>query len=232
MDQTIGTIEGADDQAAADAQTALKSTPESTEPMASVGAYRQNRVKNYFGVPDSPRTDRWRAHSGQSGPVEPVSGLRWPSGLAAIQGFYGNPRPFQVGSRVGEAWPQAILVPVPLPAPLFFADRPVHTVSCHRLVAPSLQRILGAIRAVGNEAWASLSPYGGCYCWRLQRGGDRLSTHSWAIAVDFGVSRNPRGQSWADFPPVVLKAFRDEGWIHGLNFPTPDPMHWQACSGY
>ncbi len=160
------------------------------------------------------------------------STVRWPRGEDAVKCFFGDPRRFQAGSRVDEAWPRAILSTIHLPAPLIFAGRSVHTLSCHYLVRPSLERILTRVRQSGDEAWASLSPYAGCYCWRVQRGWDKLSTHSWAIAVDLGVSRNPRGQGWADFPPVVLQAFADEGWTHGVGFPVPDPMHWQACSGY
>jgi hypothetical protein len=156
----------------------------------------------------------------------------WPRGLQEIKARYGDPGLFRVGSRVRAAWEYHILEAIKLPAPLYYAGRPVHTLTCHHLVKPSLERVLHSVRDAGDVAWDSLSPYGGCYCWRLMRGGGQLSAHCWAIAVDLGVSRNPQGQAWPDFHPAVIAAFRAEGWTHGVDFPCPDPMHFQACSGY
>lgn len=156
----------------------------------------------------------------------------WPSGIDELKARYGDPEKYQQGTRVDARWPQMILEHIILPAPLIFAGKPVRTITCHQLVRPSLERILRHVRDAGPEAWASLSPYGGCYCWRVQRGGDVLSTHCWGIAIDLGTSRNPRGQGRADFHPAVIEAFDYEGWRHGLHFPTPDPMHFQAVAGY
>jgi hypothetical protein len=163
----------------------------------------------------------------------------WPHGIDAVRATYGDIRPFiqQDFDRLSApGWAPAKLTVVTLPAPLHYTGRPVRSIWCHSYIAPSLRVVLGRIWDAGQDAWDSLDPYGGCWCVRAIRGSagpaiDHLSRHSEAIALDFGVSRNPRGQAWADFHPAVTSAFDEEGWCHGLVFATPDPMHWQACYG-
>jgi len=158
----------------------------------------------------------------------------WPTGLAQIKREFGDPIPFlrDAATRVTDCWPDAILGRVELPAPLHLEwdqSRVVKAICCHRLVAASLGSILTQIHDDG--LWYELEPYGGCYCWRVQRGSSRLSAHCWAIAVDFRVSTCRLGQV-GDMPMAVVEVFEASGWTWGGRWARRDDQHFQAASGY
>ena len=74
----------------------------------------------------------------------------------------------------------------------------------------------------------------GCFAPRGKRSDpSRLSTHSWGIAVDINAATNPmRKPMVKDIPDEWVAIFEAVGWTWGGWFPTPDPMHFQWCSGY
>ena len=60
-----------------------------------------------------------------------------------------------------------------------------------------------------------------------------LSVHAFAAAVDINAKSNPmRKPMVCDMPAEFIACFTDAGFTHGASFPTPDPMHFQLCSGY
>lgn len=60
-----------------------------------------------------------------------------------------------------------------------------------------------------------------------------VSVHAWGLAVDINKDQNPqRSPIVTDMPPLFVDAFVREGFTWGGKFPTPDPMHFQWCSGY
>ena len=113
--------------------------------------------------------------------------------------FYGDPD----ADRNGEpdrTWEDANLTRILPPYPMVLAwdiKAPVKTIRCHRLVAPSLTRILTRIgEHYGSPAAiraARMHLYGGCYTFRSIRGGAALSTHAFGVAIDLDPERNPLG---------------------------------------
>jgi D-alanyl-D-alanine carboxypeptidase len=151
----------------------------------------------------------------------------WPT-QAEADGFYGNPR-----GRNGKAsknWEATNLVAITPPFQLHFAGSIIRQFKIHRKCAASLGRVFDAIwQAAGHdqkkiEQWG-VSTFGGSYNFRLMRGSNRLSMHSYGCAIDLAPDRFPMGRKLPCFAPEVLAAFDAEGWV---NLPR-DRMHFQAA---
>ena len=109
----------------------------------------------------------------------------WPS-QAGRDAFYGNPRGRNT-SRPSPAWEKANLVSIKPPFRMTYDGRAVSSLTIHRKCAESLLRVLTAIWVAAGKKQAvvdqwGVSVYGGAYSYRLVRGGDTLSSHSWACA--------------------------------------------------
>lgn len=156
----------------------------------------------------------------------------FPSGLDQIREHYGDPREFRTGDGgVLPTW-EKLLGIVQLPAPLALGwdrDVLVTKVRIHYKLVPSLGRIFDRLHDDGN--WPLLLSFDGTYVWRAKRNGEKLSTHSWGIAIDLNASTNQLG-SRGDMPVEVIRAFGEEGWEWGGDWHRPDPMHFQACYDY
>jgi len=150
--------------------------------------------------------------------------------------FYGNPR----GSdgAASAKWERANIVRLRPPWPIVTSwdDKPVQGIRIHRLCADSLSQILGVIWEAAGRDIATIQQWGmhlhgGGYTYRLMRGSNRLSMHSWGCAVDFDPERNGYGDKTPYFAqcPAVLQAFAQEGWTWGGVWTKPDGMHWQAA---
>jgi hypothetical protein len=158
---------------------------------------------------------------------------RWPM-QADCNRFYGNPRGTNGGPSA--AWESANLVSVKPPYRMTYAGKPVSGIRIHRKCAESLKRVLARIwDAAGRDQatvdrWGA-SIYGGAYNYRLMRGGNALSMHSWGCAIDLDPARNGLGDQTPHFAnvPEVLEAFAAEGWEWGGDWSRRDGMHWQAA---
>ena len=119
------------------------------------------------------------------------------------------------------------IVFVQLPYHLVFLDAMVRRVRCHELVATSLREIFEEIFDAGLEGHAT--HYAGIYALRKQRqNSNRLSAHSWGIAIDLNAERLPQG-SELDQHSGVVEIFKKHGWYYGGDFkPLRDPMHMSA----
>jgi hypothetical protein len=99
---------------------------------------------------------------------------------AKIKAFYGEP---------GEA----NLVTAEFPYPMYYDGKLAKKFRCHRLVK---DRIISALSQVLKEYGLQkikelgLDQFGGCFNYRLMRGGSSLSTHAWGIALDFDPANN------------------------------------------
>ena len=78
-----------------------------------------------------------------------------------------------------------------------------------------------------------ITGFGGCFSFRPQRTGTKLSAHAWGIAIDLNPEINAQGTA-GDMDPAIIKVFRDAGFQWGGDWQgkTRDPMHFQFCSGY
>jgi len=107
-------------------------------------------------------------------------------------------------------------------------------VTCHVKIADSLKAILEDLK--DNPATAFiLDEWAGCYNHRNMRGSDRLSLHSWGIAVDFWPRYNGMYTQWplvAQMPIEVMEVFCKHGWTAAGAFWGRDAMHFQATRPY
>ncbi len=151
--------------------------------------------------------------------------------------FYGDPRA-PGGDAPAVAWEMANLVRVRPPFRMTYAGTPISGIRIHKKCAESLSRILAKIWTAAARDQAVLdrwgaSTYAGAYNFRLMRGGDRLSMHSWGCAIDLDPVRNGMGDTTPNFAkvPQVVKAFEDEGWVWGGRWTgkSCDGMHFQAA---
>lgn len=171
---------------------------------------------------------------------DPPARDRWPApDRTSLEAFYGRHTPDPATGAPTAAWEAAHLVGLAPPFPMVLAwdpRVPVRVIRCHRLVAPSLERVL---RAIGSHFGdtdalrrAGMHLFGGAYCHRPVRGGRALSLHAWGAAIDLDPARNPLGRahgaSTGMMPPVVVRLFEAEGWAWGGRFTRPDCMHFEA----
>lgn len=158
----------------------------------------------------------------------------WPN-QAGRNAYYGNPRG-RNPANPSPTWEKANLVRIVPPYRMTYDGRPVSSIRIHKKCAASLSRIFAAIwEASGKnqsvvDGWGA-SIFGGTYVYRLTRGGNSLSSHSWGCAIDLDPARNGLGDATPNFAkvPAVLKAFADERWTWGGDWSRPDGMHWQAA---
>jgi hypothetical protein len=166
-----------------------------------------------------------------------------PHGYTEILAEYGDPAPYILqDGDVSPAWQRDVTSGhVELPEELrlgwdkWDATRGVwlpqyaKRISCNPKVAASLRDVLGELHDAG--LWSLLHTYDGCYAWRVMRQGRKLSTHAWAIAVDFNAATNRIGTP-GDMDHRIVAAFEDHDWTWGGRWERPDGMHCQLASGY
>jgi len=113
----------------------------------------------------------------------------------------------------------------------------VSKITCNKKVANSLVGILEDIRDhYGLEVLKKLGLdlYGGAFNNRKMRGGRKLSTHAWGVAIDLDPARNRLrwNRSKAQFAKpeysFLLDAFAAEGWVSLGEAKDYDWMHFQA----
>lgn len=115
--------------------------------------------------------------------------------------------------------------------------RQIETIRCHEAVAASAQRALENIADTYTPAeirHLGLHLFGGCFNYRKMRGGNRLSTHAYGVAIDFDPARNRLtwGADRANLarPDAVRfwEAWEAEGWTSLGRARGYDWMHVQA----
>jgi hypothetical protein len=159
-----------------------------------------------------------------------------PHGIEEIRALYGDP------DRNHDAvldldWARASLAVITLPYPMRLSWQPttyVQRVQCHRLIGPALIDALQEIGAAHPPEYlhaAGLDFWGGCFNFRAARGQDKLSTHSWGIAVDINPQLGGLGEA-PRMPGFIVEAFINRGFEWGGSWKRPDAMHFQSCTGY
>lgn len=129
---------------------------------------------------------------------------------------------------------------VQLPYKMKIAWNTTQTISsfkCHKLVADSATRAFQKVADSYSKAEISdlgLDLFGGCYNYRVKRGGTTLSMHAYGLAIDIDPERNqlkwhkPQARLSLADAKKWFDAWYSEGWI-GLGVEKDfDWMHVQA----
>jgi hypothetical protein len=112
-----------------------------------------------------------------------------------------------------------------------FLTRVQLQVTCHKLIADAFSSVLDDVQRAGLQP--QLASFGGCFAFRPQRTGTKLSTHSWGIAIDLNPETNEQGTA-GTMDAGVIAIFQQAGFSWGGDWQgrSRDPMHFQFCSGY
>jgi len=162
-------------------------------------------------------------------------GLQAPVGFAGIVREFGDITPYVGGDGCLESrWEIDSLARVNLPFDLALSWDPARSVNHfrgHRRLTGIFEEVFAQIMAAGLQS--KVRSFGGCFMYRPQRTGMKLSTHSWGIAIDLNPETNRLGTR-GDMDFGIVKIFTLCGFEWGGRWPGRgrDPMHFQFCSGY
>jgi D-alanyl-D-alanine carboxypeptidase len=144
-----------------------------------------------------------------------------PHGLEQILATFGDIYAYiDRNGALDPRWWADVLTGVRLPFALRLSwdhSKNVASVTCHKLLAENLSVVFGDIEKRGLRP--KVTSLGGCFAFRRQRTGARLSTHSWGIAIDLNAETNRQG-SCGDMDPEVIAVFRDAGFKWGGDWPS------------
>ena len=161
--------------------------------------------------------------------------LKAPHGLDQIRATFGDIFTYlRPDHSLDPRWPAEHLITIALPFPLVLSwdhSRKVTRMTCHKLMQPTFTSCFQQIADAGLQA--QITSFGGCFCFRPQRGGTKLSTHCWGIAIDLNPENNAQGTA-GQMHPGIISIFRNAGFTWGGEWSGTacDPMHFQFCSGY
>jgi hypothetical protein len=155
-----------------------------------------------------------------------------PNGLSEVIAMFGDINKFiRSDGTLSPKWEEQKIVRITLPKPLPLSGSAlsVTRITCHTLLADTLKQTLRDIDAA--DKWPLLHSYGGGFNFRLKRGNDQVSLHSWGIAWDFDPEHNPLG-SKGNMDAGIVDIFKGHGFFWGGNFKgRKDPMHFQFATG-
>ncbi len=131
-------------------------------------------------------------------------------------------------------WEADFLARVSLPYPLRLAwdlSRTITQMTCHRRMTGIYASVFASVQQRGLRS--RVESFGGCFAYRPQRTGSKLSTHSWGIAIDLNPATNLQGSD-GDMDPRLVEIFHCAGFEWGGDWKgkARDPMHFQFCTGY
>ena len=161
--------------------------------------------------------------------------LQPPNGIDQIVATFGNIENYiQADGTLDPRWQIDSLDYIALPVPLMLSYDHSTTIThfrCHKLLVETLETVFMEIKSTGLEP--DLFSFGGCFSFRPQRTGSKLSAHSWGIAIDLNAESNRQGTG-GDMNPGIISVFRDAGFEWGGDWSgrSKDPMHFQFCTGY
>jgi hypothetical protein len=158
-----------------------------------------------------------------------------PHGLDEICATFGDIFGYIAKDHTLEAgWQSDFLARATLPFPLILSwdhSQRVNAITCHKLLTKAFAGVFDRIQSSGLQN--KITSFGGCFSFRSQRTGTKLSAHAWGIAIDLNPETNQQGTS-GDMDPAVIATFREAGFEWGGDWQgkTRDPMHFQFCTGY
>ncbi|WP_445267888.1 M15 family metallopeptidase [Trichlorobacter ammonificans] len=161
--------------------------------------------------------------------------LQPPHSLEGIIATFGDiRRHIRDDGHLNPAWETGHLAtaPIPFAIPLSWdRTRRVQGIYCHKLLAPLVSDLFRAIQQEGLQE--QITTFGGCFNCRPKRQSNKLSTHSWGIAIDLNPETNRQG-SPGDMSGELVALFKRYGFAWGGTWSgrNKDPMHFQFCTGY
>lgn len=171
-------------------------------------------------------------------------GFWGPQSIAACQrhllSLMPKPNPWPTHDRLrafyGEPGDESNLVSITFPYPMFYDGKVVKSTRVHRKCAASLRRVLddiGESLGTRSDIMDEASDYGGCFNFRLKRGGGSYSLHAYGAAIDLDADDNTFRNHWpmqSDMPIEIMECFAREGWKSGGAFWGYDAMHHEAVA--
>jgi len=153
-----------------------------------------------------------------------------PRGFAEVVTMFGDPRPYLADGDDTD-WQREILTTIEIPWALTLAWDPrvsVRKMRVHKRAAENFAAVFGDLAHQHFDR--ELTEFGGTYNARVQRGAsERLSMHTWAIAIDLNPQSNRLG-THGNMPPDVVDVFERYGFRWGGDFYRPDPMHFELVA--
>ncbi|MEV5000562.1 M15 family metallopeptidase [Nocardioides sp. LML1-1-1.1] len=102
------------------------------------------------------------------------------------------------------------------------------TVTCNRYMMPQLKAALAEVQASKLADKIHPDEYAGCYYPRFIAGSNKLSNHSFGLALDFNVPGNQRG-TVGQMDRGVVAIFKRWGFAWGGDWAYTDPMHFELA---
>ena len=158
-----------------------------------------------------------------------------PHGMKEILAMFGDHSEYlRPDGALDSKWQSEFLATASSPFPLLLAwdrTRYISRFACHRLLSEVLTAVFHTIQEQGLKA--TVHSFGGCFAFRQQRAGSKLSAHSWGIALDLNPETNQQGTR-GNMDVNLVALFRSAGFTWGGDWEgrTRDPMHFQFCTGY
>jgi hypothetical protein len=166
---------------------------------------------------------------------------KWPL-QRECDSFYGNPRG-KNATQPSAKWESEYLVFFKPPFRITYAGKHVAQFKVNKNCLVGFQEAFNnLLKAAGGKQktldhWG-VSTFAGCYNYRLMRGGNSLSMHSWGCAIDLDPANNSLSDNTPRFAqfPEVLDAWAKTGALWGgdwdgdkdtLDERRCDGMHWQ-----
>ena len=165
----------------------------------------------------------------------PAISLAPPHGLDQIIATFGDIFAYTTADHtLDPRWQSEFLNRVPLPFPITLSWDHAHsasTITCHKLLANAFTTVFDRIQSSGLQS--KITSFAGCFSFRPQRTGTRLSTHAWGIAIDLNPETNEQGTD-GNMDPELISIFCNAGFEWGGDWQgrSRDPMHFQFCTGY
>lgn len=158
-----------------------------------------------------------------------------PHGLDQIVSTFGDIFDYIREDRtLDPRWQMEMLQTISLPfaIPLSWDKKQsVERIACHKLLAQVFPDVFAQIQSAGLQT--KITSFGGCFSFRPQRTGAKLSAHAWGIAIDLNPETNAQGTT-GNMDSAVISIFKEAGFSWGGDWQgkVRDPMHFQFCTGY
>jgi hypothetical protein len=161
--------------------------------------------------------------------------LATPHGLEEILATFGDIFDYITPAHALDLrWQAQYLERIMLPFPIALSwdkSRQVNQITCQKRLAGIFSEVFSNIRDAGLQQ--KITSFGGCFSFRPQRTGAKLTAHSWGIAIDLNPLENAQGTA-GNMDSQIIELFREAGFQWGGDWhgKSRDPMHFQFCTGY